>query len=52
MTMFDNGEPEDFFGLLKIFKTKIYGTGTTLVSGIINYLHMMLSGEVFGEFYE
>ena len=42
MTTFENGQREDFLGLLKNFKTSIDGTGTTTVAVRINYLRTML----------
>ena len=45
MAKFKNGQPEDFFALLKNFKNVIDGSGTTSVTGRINYLRAMLHGE-------
>ena len=38
---FENGQLEEFFALLKNFKTAIDGTGTTSVAGKINYLRTL-----------
>ena len=52
MSIFEDGQQEEFLALLKNFIIAIYGTGTTLLSGRINYLFMMLRREALREFYK
>ena len=50
MTTFNDSKPEEFLALLKNFKIVIYGTGTTTLSGRINYLLIILCGQALMEF--
>ena len=42
---FEHGQPEEFLQLMKNFKKAVDRTGTTAVSGEINYLRTMLLGK-------
>ena len=45
IAMLKNGKPEEFLMIAKNFNTTIDGTGTTYVSGRINYIRTMFCGE-------
>ena len=47
---FKNGKPEEFLQMTKEFKTDVDGTGTTFVTGKIQFLRTMLRGEALREF--
>ena len=46
MVIFESVQPEEILGLLNNIKKYIEGTGTTSVAGRINYLCIILNGEV------
>ena len=48
---FENGKSKYFLQMMKDFKTDIDRTGTTSVSGKIQFLRTMLRGEDLREFY-
>ena len=50
MSSFEYGQPEDFLALLNNFRIVIDGTGTTSLSGQMNYLSTMLHVEDLREF--
>ena len=50
ISTFKDVQPEEFLALLKNFEIEIDGTGTTSLSGKINYLHTMLLGASLREF--
>ena len=43
--MFEHGQPEEFFMLMKTFKKKVDRTDTNLAAGKINHLLTILCGE-------
>ena len=52
ISMFNDGQPDEFLALLNNFKIEIDGTGTTSPPGRINYLLTMLCGQALREFDE
>ena len=50
IAIFENVQPEEFFALLKNFKTSIDGTGTMLEAGKINCIRYLSLGGVIREF--
>ena len=50
MNMFNYGQPEELFSLLRNFKVAVDGTGTTNPYGRINYLRTVLLGQELKDF--
>ena len=52
ISMFNDGQPDEFLALLNNFKIEIDGTGTTSPSGRITCLRNMLCGQALRDFDE
>ena len=50
MALFDNGNMEEFLLFVSNFNMNIEASGTLVTGANIQYLHMLVRGEVLGQF--
>ena len=50
MSLFDNGNPEEFLLLVRKFNTTLVDSGTLETGAKVQYLHMLVNGEALHQF--